>query len=322
MIDIVIAWVDGEDPTHKSKRKTYITGSKEDQHDDIAGSTRFSSIGEIEFCVGSILRFAPFVNKIFIVTDNQDPKLIPFVERNFPENKTPIEIVDHKVLFEGYEQYLPNFNSLSIETMLFRMPNLSENFVYLNDDFFLAAPISPEDWFVGDSLVCYGSKFPTWQAELLRWAKSLKGGAQQFGYKDAMLNAAKLLGKSYFRYFPHAPIALHKSCLVEYYQKHPEHIVHNIKHRFREHTQFNPQVLCHLLAESKGQCKYIPEDDKVLFLKPDKSKEGYMARKLDKASGNKNLMFGCINSLDKASTEEQAMFRTWIQERLNIKLSK
>ena len=65
-IDAVIAWVDGDDPKHIKKRKLYLSSDNEDKNDDIAGSTRIKSLGEIEFCVGSILKYAPFIRKIFI----------------------------------------------------------------------------------------------------------------------------------------------------------------------------------------------------------------------------------------------------------------
>lgn len=113
-IDVVIAWVDGNDPKHRDKMKPYLDPQSA-KSDDIAGPTRFRSEGEIFYCVASILRFAPFVRKIFIVTDEQNPHLEEFVQKNFPDNhRTPIEIVDHKILFRGYEQYLPIFSSLQL----------------------------------------------------------------------------------------------------------------------------------------------------------------------------------------------------------------
>ena len=65
------------------------------------------------------------------------------------EKKYPtVSIVDHKDLFEEYSEYLPTFNSLSIETMLYRIPGLAEQFIYFNDDFFLANNTKLEDFFI------------------------------------------------------------------------------------------------------------------------------------------------------------------------------
>jgi hypothetical protein len=94
-IDIVITWVDGNDPLHQQKMQNYLSSSQQIS-DDINGPTRFRCEGEIMYCVASILRFAPFVRKVFIVTDNQDPHIDKFIKLNFPENKIPIEIIDTK----------------------------------------------------------------------------------------------------------------------------------------------------------------------------------------------------------------------------------
>ena len=38
--------------------------------------SRYNQVGEIEFVIKSIIKFAPFINNIFIVTDGQSPKII------------------------------------------------------------------------------------------------------------------------------------------------------------------------------------------------------------------------------------------------------
>ena len=128
-IDAVITWVDGNDPVLKKKRDAWLTEKHEDKSEDIAGPSRYSSSGELFFCVASILKFATFIRRIFIVTDGQDPHLDNFLRMNFPDTKTEIRIIDHTDIFKGYEQYLPTFNSLAIETMLYRIPDLSEYFI-------------------------------------------------------------------------------------------------------------------------------------------------------------------------------------------------
>ncbi|MDA9187728.1 Stealth CR1 domain-containing protein, partial [Flavobacteriaceae bacterium] len=72
-IDIVVAWVDGSDPILFKKRMGYLKG-EEKKHPG-AAATRFHSLEEVHFCVLSILKFAPFVRKLFIITDQQDPNV-------------------------------------------------------------------------------------------------------------------------------------------------------------------------------------------------------------------------------------------------------
>ena len=94
--------------------------------------TRFDQVNEIKFTVDSILKFAPYIKKIHIVTDNQTPGFLA----NSKIYKDKVSIVDHKIIFKGFEQYLPTFNCRSIETCIYRIPNLNEHFIYFNDDFF------------------------------------------------------------------------------------------------------------------------------------------------------------------------------------------
>lgn len=309
-IDAVITWVDGNDPNHRAKRRTFLGGGDSEQRDDIAGATRFTSVGEIEMCVASIERFAPFVRQIFIVTDNQIPELNC-------TTKIPIKIIDHREIFRGYEKYLPTFNSLSIETMLWRIEGLAERFVYFNDDMFLLGDVSESDWFEGDSLVSYGEKFSSRTASFLRWVKPKRGGRKPFGYKDAMLNAASMVSSPYFRLFPHAPTAQLRSVLSDYFEANTAAILHNITHRVRESSQYNPQTLCQLLSEREGRCHYRSIKGRQLFINH-AHREGYVVRKLKEADTNDKLLCGCANSLDKAKSEDIALFKGWMRQRLGV----
>lgn len=321
MTDVVIAWVDGDDPTHKSKKAKYLTGKNETNFDDIAGAMRYRSTGEIYYCVASVLRYAPWVRRIFIVTDNQDPHIDEFVSRNFPNNTTPIEIVDHTVLFRGHEQFLPTFNSISIETMLWRIPGLSDRFIYFNDDVFLASPVAEDMWFEGDNTSIHAERFPTWWARLLRWGKHLGRKHKEFGHKDAMLNAADILGESHFYLFPHAPLPMRRTWYEEFFAKRPELIDYNARHRFRESSQCSIPTFFYIGAHRERKLLVRSPKSTTCFFKPSLNKSAeYMARKIAEADANKNLKFGCINSLGETTEEAQRMFHTWITARLNITL--
>ena len=319
-VDVVIAWVDGDDPAHRAKRLQY-GGKVATTHNDVGGDMRFRATGEIYFCIASILRYAPWVRKIWIVTDNQDPHAEEFVARNFPDNKIPIEIVDHKVLFRGYEQYLPTFNSLAISTLLWRIPGLSDCYLYFNDDVFLASEATPEMWFEGDKTVLYARKVPAHVARLLRWAKHVGKKHKIFGHKDPMLNSADILRSGYFFLFPHAPVPMRRSWYEEFFGAHPDLLDSNIRHRFREPSQFSSPTLFYVSAYREGLLDVRSSKGTTCFFKPFAEKKGgYMARKISEADGNKALKFGCINSLGEASIEEQEMFNRWITNKLDITL--
>jgi hypothetical protein len=118
-VDVVVAWVDGRDPEHRAKRKRYLADPGGDAKPERAANIerRFSDNDEIRFCLRSIRNYAPWVRTIWLVTDNQVPAAI---DRRRAELDN-IRIVDHREIFRGYERLLPTFNSLAIESMLWRI---------------------------------------------------------------------------------------------------------------------------------------------------------------------------------------------------------
>ena len=318
-IDVVIAWVDGNDPLHRKKIQPYLS-KKAETSDDIAGPTRYRSEGEIFYCVSSILRFAPFIRKIFIVTDEQDPCLDDFIQVNFPENKIPVEIVDHKVIFRDHEQYLPVFNSRAVETCIHRIPDLNENYVYFNDDFFLINPIRETDWFVDDKTVAYGNWRNLILDRLLWLIKPLKNGHKPVGFKDGMISAARKFGKRW-KYFhlDHTPHALKKSVIADYFSKNPHLFLSNISYKFRSGKQFNTHELYYLSMLKSNKAIVKPASEHLLYIKPVKRGDNYLNRKLNMFKISNNLKFCCIGSLDLATEKDRNTLLDWLRNTLNIK---
>ncbi|MBR5835849.1 MAG: Stealth CR1 domain-containing protein [Bacteroidales bacterium] len=316
-IDVVITWVDGDDLAHRRKRRSYASADELD-NDDVGGEIRYRSVGEIRYCVASILRFASFVRKIFIVTDGQDPQLGDFISRNFPGRNYKIEIVDHKTIFEGYESCLPVFNSLAIETMLWRIPGLSDRFIYMNDDVMFAAEVKPEDFFVGDSLVCYASRMSWHFAAFLRRAKHIGRSHKIFGFKDSMLNAADLLGRhGTFLLLDHTPHTYLRDVMEGYFASHPAAILRNTSHRFRDSSQYNPQELGYLLAESQGRALIRSCKGNYLYAYP-RNKKNYIDCKIREFDAHPDAKFLCINSISNAEPQDVDKVIAWLEKRLGV----
>lgn len=318
-IDAVITWVDGDAPNHRAKRMKY--GSKSiHESEDVAGSTRFNSLGEIFYCIASLNRFAPWLHKIYIVTDEQDPCIDPFLRKHFPNGYIPIEIIDHKAIFRSYEQYLPIFNSIAIETMTWRIPGLSEYYIELNDDFILSAPSTPEDFFLPDErIVCYASPYNMPWTKFTRMLKPSKEGRRQVTFKGNMYNAAFMMGRRLnFLKFDHTPRALCKSYYERFFTEHPEALAHNISFRFRHAEQFSPQEIQFLLLLQEGKLCLRSPKGRLFYLQP-KGRPGYVAKKMKRLASMKECKFCCFNSLDKATTDELRMIVDWIEDSLEIK---
>src|SRR5687767_6483452 len=144
-VDVVVAWVDGRDRKHRAKRRRYLADPGGDTKPErmAVKAQRFSDNDEIRYCLRSIHNYAPWVRTIWLVTDDQVPASIA---RRRAERYN-IRIVDHREIFRGYEQLLPTFNSLAIETMLWRIEGLADRFLYFNDDMMLVGPVKPADFF-------------------------------------------------------------------------------------------------------------------------------------------------------------------------------
>lgn len=141
-VDAVYAWVDGSDPVLAAKKAAYLPA--ENKREAVShGSALHRDNEELRYSLRSLEVYAPWVNRIFIVTDNQVPSWLNTVNAK-------IRIVDHTEFIPN--EYLPTFSSRPIEAFLHRIPGLGEHYVYLNDDFFLAAPCGKNDFFTANGL--------------------------------------------------------------------------------------------------------------------------------------------------------------------------
>lgn len=136
-IDIVISWVEGEDETWLRERNE----SKESAGnvtEIFNHAARYRDIGLLKYVLRSIEDYAPWVRKIFIVTPNQKPFWLD-------ESSDKIEVVFQDSFIPS--EFKPTFKSTGVEWHLHRIPGLSENFIYLNDDMLFNQPVEPEDFF-------------------------------------------------------------------------------------------------------------------------------------------------------------------------------
>ncbi|HEL1586828.1 TPA: Stealth CR1 domain-containing protein [Streptococcus suis] len=131
-IDFVVTWVDNTDKDWQ-KAKAQYSGV-----DDLNSEHRYRDMNTFHFWFRSVEKFAPWVNKIFLVTEGHLPN---WIDVSHPK----LRIVKHSDYIP--KQYLPTFNSNVIELNLHRIPDLSEHFVLFNDDFFITQPLEPIDYY-------------------------------------------------------------------------------------------------------------------------------------------------------------------------------
>ena len=310
-IDIVIAWVDGNDLELKKKRHKYLTG--EDASDAVS-ATRFASNNEIYYNIASILKYVPFCRHIYVVADNQRPEFIDeFVAQGLCA-KDKIRVVDHREIFKGFEQHLPTFNTRSIETMLWNIEGLSDYFIYLNDDFFFNSPAKIEDFLKDDHLVVYGH----WQSSFALKAK-LKyrqfmsrqlGQPIQPKHMIAQMLGADILGFNKFFEIHHYPHIVDRDALKDYLLAHPQRLETQIKFKFRSVEQLNPISLMNHIKIQKQQAELKP-DLELAYLKNQDSLNSFI-----QALQNPEIKYGCIQSLDQLSSDAAKQISDAMHEKL------
>ncbi len=141
-IDIVIPWVDSSDILWQKKKDEYAASCGMDINAN--SNVRYESWDNLHLIFRGIERYMPWVHKVFLVTCGQIPD---FLNIDHPR----LKLVKH----EDYipREYLPTFNSNTIEMNYFRIEELSENFILFNDDTFPLAEIR-EDYYFQNQTVC------------------------------------------------------------------------------------------------------------------------------------------------------------------------
>ncbi len=320
-IDAVITWVDGEDPLHRAKLNQYLV--QLGHRPRSASPMRFNSVGEIEYCIRSLLKFAPFLRHIYVVTDAQKPPVFDKLGEFLASDRDKLILVDHRQIFPEDIDCLPTFSNRSIETVLYRIPGLAEHFVYLNDDFFLVNPVVPEDWFQRGQPVIRGY----WRAQkdgaALRYLKNWihrqlrkTVARKRVGFKEGQIFSARLAGfGDKFFSAHHTPSPLRKSTISNFYQKHPDLLEKNISFRLRDAEQFSPQFLANHL-EIKAQTAVLRRGYQLLYLKPNiTSALGVRLKIFLFGEVLGNVKFACIQNLESTSAKMQAYICGWLRKR-------
>ena len=112
--------------------------------EEVTNDIRSSYNHELKYSLRSIDLYAPWVNKIYILTDY--PKNYPSWIKN---NTNKIVMIDTTETFP-HPSYLPNSNSNAIESTIPNINNLSEHYIYFCDDFFLGNNVKYTDFFTYD----------------------------------------------------------------------------------------------------------------------------------------------------------------------------
>lgn len=309
-IDFVIAWVDGSDPVWQADKEKY-TGIKAEVDD-----CRYRDWDLLRYWFRGVEKFAPWVNTIHFVTYGHLPAWL---------NKEHSKL--HIVIHHDYipKLYLPTFNSNCIELNFHRIPNLTEQFVYFNDDMFIIRNVEPSDFFInglpkdtfafdsicfsknsiahinGNNIACINDAFS--KCEFIR-----NNLLKIYSLRNGIRKVTKSLLLTPFPYFTgffydHLPSSLLKSSYLEAWDRFESEINNTCIHRVRDNNDVNQWLIKYLqFVKGKfvirnsmfGKCYNVNDDNINEIVKVIKKQVYGMICINDNES---------INSIDKYKSE-------------------
>ena len=291
-VDAIYTWVDGSDPAHKERREHYRK-QQAGIHDNALEPARFRDNQELRYSLRALEQFAPWVRRIYIITDRQQPA---WLARDHPR----IRIVDHREFIP--EAYLPTFNSHVIEAYLHNLPGLSEHYLYLNDDVFLARPCKKTDFFTAGGLPM---AFVDWR------------GRRLFGYRytktpHAMsyFNTLRILEEQGIKTDPkfittHGPYAQTRSNALnafDFFRAHIESFAHN-RFRTTDELALYSHALPLLLYRRK---RLVPCDERYFYVQTARrDRVAYYRAILQSKRDHVPPLFFCINDVGDMQRQKQ-----------------
>lgn len=139
-IDYAVPMVFHDDPEW---RKGFMEAGHRYDENNLTDFVRYRSWGTEELLMRCVLKFMPWLRNIYIILAQESQK------RDWMDKLSPkVRIVYHRDFMPQWA--LPTFNSCAIEMFLYRIPGISDRFLYGNDDMFPLVPLTDEEFFDGN----------------------------------------------------------------------------------------------------------------------------------------------------------------------------
>ena len=306
-IDFIVLWVDNEDVAWQKEKEYWKNNGN--RLSAAANDVRYRDWGLFKYWFRCVEQNAPWVRKIHLVTNGQIPK---WLNMNHPKLQ-----LDTHASFMSKES-LPTFSSHPIELQLHKINDLSEHFVYFNDDMFLINAVTEDFFFRGNDRADYfcereylrftGTEFSKIlhadinainenicnKREIIknvigldRWFSKNLSLSYRLSNLINYIRSKKFIGFS----VEHTASAFTKSLMNDVWVNFNRVLSDTITHKFRTETDVN-QYLFRYWSFIKGE-----------YFLNEKMKGGYYTlneidKALDAINGNSHYPIICINDAD------------------------
>lgn len=298
-IDLIYLWVDGSDAEWLAKKYKF-QGKKTDFNIEATTKARTTDNNELKYSLRSAEKYAPWIRKIFIVTDEQQPKWL-----NLQNEK--VQLVDIREIIPP--EALPCYNSVIIEHFFYKIPGLSERFLYANDDMFFNAEVDPDFFFNAEGLPivrlqrAFMGKFINKSRRFLSIHTNM--------YRKTIDKAAGLVEGKFGKYYSGTPHHNIDSYLKSDYREvvevdFREEIMATITHHLRSENDIQRIIyLYYALAKERGVLRYVDRSEscRIRLHMPD------FMYFIDKY----NPTLFCLNDTHKASDRDRGRIKPFLE---------
>lgn len=252
MIDIVIPWVNPNDSEWQAEKKKYMCFTNEDED---SREIRYRDWDNLKYVFRSIEKCTPWVRKVHFVTCGQVPSWMNV-------NNPKLNLVNHTDYIP--REFLPTFSSHVIELHMHKIPDLSEQFIYINDDIFFLKRLKPEDFFknglpcdvnISNLIVPYRIKFTPIVFKTVAYINKhfskrdniRKRPFQFINYKYGFAGLISFLmfikWEDYTGFYNHHLAHSYlKSTFETVWKEEPEILLETSSHRFRDNNDVNQYI--------------------------------------------------------------------------------
>lgn len=314
-VDFVVTWVDGSDPAWLAQKAQYTDVKNPDINNDVS---RYRDWDIFQYWFRAVEKYAPWVRNVYFVTWGHLPK---WLNTDCPK----LKIIRHEEIIPA--EYLPTFNSHVIEWHLWRIPGLSEHFVYFNDDVFITRPLEKSDFFSNGLPKYCGIMLPLkpvypvnahWHArmncyEIINHSFNIKKSIEEnpqkwfnYQYGEEIKYNQRVYEDGYISgmVFPHQGIPFRKSTWEDFCNRFADRVKETCIHRIRSSNDIMHQVI-QLWEVLNGSFEPVGRYYYGSMFYPSVSNVETISERIR----SKNTRMVCINDYEGISSEDFVKIR-------------
>lgn len=248
MIDIVIPYYNDHDNKWREVLRSYMkeTNSTDTQ---VVGDERYRDWDCFKYWFRCVEKNCKWVNKVFLLVASET-QIPDWLDTSNPK----LRVVYHREFIP--KEILPTFNTMTIEMYIPRIKDLSDNYVYCNDDYYFLNPTTAGMFFV-DNYPVYRDNVE----ELIKfgayWLEAIDGTFYEVLNNGIDLQKEIVGDNAHWYALDHLPVAHKKDFENEIIDKYYDRFIEaNKTSRFRNKTMYSNHVFVCLYKDLRPYYKF------------------------------------------------------------------